>query len=315
MQLTLKQLEYFRAVMETGSINGAAKILNVSQPNVSRMIKYTEGRLKLQLFNREKGRVQPTPEAVAIFREVQSLHSHLASLNDFVQRIVTGQTGRFVVGSSPSLGRFIVPSTLARLRRAYPSLPIKLDILSVSQVIEYLVFGQGECACTIFPITHPQIETDAFTAGTLVCAVPRGHPLAQKQRLMAEDIADQPIIGFEPTTPHGEVVESLFAQAGIKPSFLTVARFAESACALAEQGCGIALVDEFTMAGNAFPNLVAVPLERSRSFHIYLHRSVERPLSIFGQRFRDFLAGNHHDNESKRSNGESTKNSKPLVER
>src|SRR5262249_42480182 len=84
MRLGLKQIEYFRAVMETGSVSGAATLLNVSQPNVSRMLKYTETRLGMPLFDRLKGRLQPTPEALALFREVQSLHAHLESLQESV---------------------------------------------------------------------------------------------------------------------------------------------------------------------------------------------------------------------------------------
>lgn len=54
MQLGFKQIEYFRAVMETGSVSGAATLLNVSQPNVSRMLKYMEMRIGLSLFERLK---------------------------------------------------------------------------------------------------------------------------------------------------------------------------------------------------------------------------------------------------------------------
>ena len=68
MRLTFKQIEYFRAVMETGSVSGAAKLLNVSQPNVSRMLKYTETRIGMTLFLRLKGRLKPTPEALTTDR-------------------------------------------------------------------------------------------------------------------------------------------------------------------------------------------------------------------------------------------------------
>ena len=55
MQLNLRQIEVFRAIMLTGSISGAAKLLNVSQPAVSRLIAYTESRVGLMLFERIKG--------------------------------------------------------------------------------------------------------------------------------------------------------------------------------------------------------------------------------------------------------------------
>jgi DNA-binding transcriptional LysR family regulator len=289
MQLGLKQIEYFRAVMETGSVSGAATLLCVSQPNVSRMLKYTETRLGMTLFERLKGRLHPTPEALALFREIQPLHAQLEQLQDSVRRIRNGESGRLMIGASPSLGRFVVPDIIATLRQKFPTLAVKLDILSVSQVIEYVAFGQGECACTIFPIEHPQIATDTFATGNLVCAVPVGHRFTHVQHLTADEIAKEPLIGFEPSTPHGKVVQAFFARAGVTPEFRSIVRFAESACALAEHGSGLALVDEFTMAGNAFPKLVAIRLKVRNPFRIYLHRPAQRSLSIAGHHFREIL--------------------------
>lgn len=290
MSLSLKQIEYFRAVVETGSISGAAALLNVSQPNVSRIVKHTESRLGLRLFQRTKGRLQPTPEALELFREVQLLHARLELLQDAVQRIATGENRRFVVGASPSLGRSVIPSLLAPLRATFPSLTVKLDILSVAQVVEYVAFGEGECACTLFPIDHPQLVSDVHASGRLVCAVPAGHPLASRASLDASDLTGEDLIGFEPATPHGRIVEAVFARAGTQPRFRSIVRFAESACALAEYGNGVALVDEFTMAGNAFPALRAIPVTAGRPFRVHLHRSARRPLSVVGERFRQLLA-------------------------
>src|SRR6185312_17167203 len=116
----------------------------------------------------------------------QSLHLHLESLQDSVRRIASGAYRRFPVGASPSLGRHVVPSILSRLREDFAELPVKFDILSMSQIVDYLVFGQGECACTIFPVKHPQITTEAGVSGSLVCVVPRDHRLAGEHSLTAE---------------------------------------------------------------------------------------------------------------------------------
>ncbi len=289
ISLSLKQIEYFRAVMEAGTVSGAAALLNVSQPNVSRMLKYTEGRLAMRLFERSHGRLQPTAEARALYREVQSLHAHLESLQDAVRHIARGELGRFTVGGSPSLGRHVLPAALSSLRREFPQLAVKLDILSVSQVIEYVTLNQGECACTIFPISHPQIETQACAVGALVCAVPRGHALAGRSSIAPADLAAESLIGFEPNTPHGRVMDDFLRQAGHEPVYPCTARFAETACALAEKGNGITLVDEFTMSGRAFPNLVALPTRWRKPFRIYLHRAGDRPLSRIGTRLGELL--------------------------
>jgi len=291
IRISLKQLEYFRAVMEAGTVSGAAALLNVSQPNVSRMLKYTEGRLGLCLFERCKGRLQPTPEASALYREVHSLHAHLESLQEALRHIARGELGRLTVGASPSLGRYVLPTVLSRLRRESPKLAVKLDILSVSQVIEYLTLAEGECACTIFPISHPQIETQAYAAGALVCAVPRDHRLASRGVITPKDLATENVIAFEPNTPHGRVVIEFLGPSSRETVFLSTVRFAETACALAEQGDGIALVDEFTMRGNVFPNLVALPTKWRKPFRIYLHRASHRPLSLAASRLGQLLAG------------------------
>ncbi len=276
--------------MEAGTVSGAAALLHVSQPNVSRMLKYTESRLGMNLFERRSGRLLATPQAQALFREVQSLHQHLESLQEAVDRIASGQAGRLSVGASPSLGRFVLPSVISQLRRTFPSLPVKLDILSVSQVIDYLIYGQGECACTIFPINDPRIESEPFAPGALVCAVPKEHRLNGSKAITAQDIAGEPLIGFDAYTPHGQVVTQFFAASGLTPAMAYTVRFAESACALVEQGDGVALVDEFTVSGNAFPNLVCVQTRFRRPFRIYFHRSRERPLSTAGLKFRDLLS-------------------------
>ncbi len=290
VDISLKQIEYFRAVMEAGTVSGAAALLNVSQPNVSRMLKYTEGRVGMRLFERCKGRLQPTPEARALYREVHSLHAHLESLQDALRHIAHGEFGRFTVGASPSLGRHVLPAALSSLRREHPKLAIKLDILSVSQVIEYLTLGQGECACTIFPISHPQITTQAYATGALVCAVPRDHRLAGRPVIAAKDLAGESLISFEPITPHGRVVREFLKSTGHDPIYPCTVRFAESACALAEKGNGIALVDEFTMSGNVFPTLIALPTKWRKPFRMYLHHAADRPLSRMGTRLGELLA-------------------------
>ena len=289
-RLGLKQIEYFRAVIEAGTVSAAAELLNVSQPNVSRMLKYLEQRLGFALFDRHRGRLQPTPEARELFKEVHSLHLHLESLQDAVRRIAAGETGMLRIGCSPSLGRFVIPRLVATLRREMPRLPLRLDILSVAQVVDYLVFGEGDCACTIFTIAHPLIVTEEYARGSLVCVVPKGHRLAARTGALGpRDLAGEALIGFPDNTPHGRIVQEFFGSAGAQPKLAASVRFAETACALAEQGNGIALVDEFTISGEVFPALAAVPLRFRKPFRIYFHRLAAQPLSRPGVRFRELL--------------------------
>src|SRR5947209_4443773 len=78
--LNLRQIETFRAVMICGSIIGAAKLLNVTQPGVSRTIGMLEAKLGYALFQRRGRRIVPTPEAEALFREVEKSYRSIETI-------------------------------------------------------------------------------------------------------------------------------------------------------------------------------------------------------------------------------------------
>lgn len=271
MLLNLRQIEFFRAVMIAKTVSGAAELLHVSQPGVSRVIKHMETKLGVELFERRKGRLVPTPEALALFDEIQSLYKHLENLNEATHRILSGEDTLFRFGASPSLSRSLIPSVLSRLREKLPATLIKFEVLSMDQVVDYLSFNQGECVVTIFPIDHPVIDSKPCMRGELVCVMQPDHPLAEKAVLEPADFAGEPLISFDPETPHGRIVASVYAEIGREPVISTYVRFAETACALVEAGLGIALVDEFTVMGNAFSKLVSRPLSTKRNFDVYLH--------------------------------------------
>ena len=79
MKFRLRQMEVFRAVMLTGSIKAASQLLFASQPAVSRIIAHTEQTLGLTLFNRVKGKLVPTPEGEALYREVDEFYHHASA--------------------------------------------------------------------------------------------------------------------------------------------------------------------------------------------------------------------------------------------
>src|SRR5882724_8871896 len=103
--MTLRQVEVMRAVMGTGTIGGAARLLNVSAPGISRLVKYTEKSLGIRFFQRQNGRYFPTPEAQNIFEQINGVYKKVDDLTEIISKIGHGALSELRVGSVPSISK------------------------------------------------------------------------------------------------------------------------------------------------------------------------------------------------------------------
>src|SRR5271163_1142281 len=201
--LTLRQIEVVRAVMLTGTIAGAARLLNVAAPGLSRLMKHTEDSLGARLFSRRGGRFVPAPEAREIFAKVNELHRNLENLHFAIGALERGEGAEFKFGATPSIAQAMAPLAVADLRRRYPDLLIDFDILKLEDAIDFLLLGRGEVAAVSARLEHPAITFEPLAQGRLYCVVAENHPLASRTRIAAAEIAAHPLIGIEPRDPYG----------------------------------------------------------------------------------------------------------------
>ena len=117
MVFKLRHMEVFRAVMLTGSISAAAKLLYVSQPAVSKLIQYIEGRLTYRLFERINNRLVPTAEAQVLFREVERVYQAALEVNECALSLGAGGHRKLRISCSASLSTVVIPIALAQLKR------------------------------------------------------------------------------------------------------------------------------------------------------------------------------------------------------
>lgn len=120
--MNLRQLEIFRAVVETGTTKGAAHQLIISQPAVSNVIQHTEDQLGFRLFHRVRGRLVATEEALSLYAESSSIFLLFASLQKKVEDLKHGRFGSLRIASTPSLGHSILPQAVHPLPQNGPAL-------------------------------------------------------------------------------------------------------------------------------------------------------------------------------------------------
>ncbi|CAM3677395.1 DNA-binding transcriptional LysR family regulator [Paracidovorax anthurii] len=235
--------------MLTGSVKGAASLLCMSQPAVSRIVSHTEHTIGLVLFERTKGRLVPTPEAKALVKEVESFYQHAIQVNEFAESLRTGSAGTLNICASHCLSRGLVSRAIARFLEKYPKVRVQLRASLLADMPDEVLSSRADMAVSVLPLDHAHLDVLRFTEGRMVCVVPRGHPLAMAQEVHFSDIARYPTITHHPSIPFGQLVSAAFERAHVHLDSRIDIYHTDVACSLVRAGAGIAIVDEFTVEG------------------------------------------------------------------
>lgn len=283
--MTLRQIEVVRAIMVTGTIAGAAQLLNVSAPGISRLMKHTENMLGLRLFERKQGRYVPTAQAHRIFDQINTVYGKIEDLRYVISRLEAGESQDLRIGSVPSISNVMVPRAIERVRRKHPSLLIDINILKIEECIDYILLGKGEVVAMSHKFDHPSISFTPLASGELYCIVPMNHPLASRRSITAREIVKHPLIGIDPNDPYGRIMANIFGRHGLSYDITIRARFGSTVCALVKAGLGIAVIDQFTVAHDAVPGIHLLEIEEPTQFQTYIAARAGVPLSSFAESF------------------------------
>jgi DNA-binding transcriptional LysR family regulator len=137
----------------------------------------------------------------------------------------------------------------------------------------------------MFPSDHPNLVVETLRRGRLVCVLPVDHPLAGNSVVTPADIAGHTLISYDPDTAQGQLIEQAFASAPVRRDVAIEVRFGHTACALVQAGAGVALVDEFSVTGGIFPDLIVRPFQPEKWFTLSIVRDRLRPLSRAAEGF------------------------------
>ncbi len=284
MALNLRQIEVFRAVMTTGSISGASRVLMISQPAVSRMLSHTEQRIGFPLFERIKGRLYPSPEARRLFRDVENVYRDVQRVNSTLYDLTQRRQGVVRIAASSSLGHQVVPRAMTSFRQEH-GVRVSLDCQRHTQLRDQLLDRQADLGISLFPVSHPNLEVNPLHRAGMVCACPADHPLAGRDSVTLPELRHFELIGYGAETPFGMHIRTAFEAAGEPWRPATEVDSPHYACALADAGGGIALIDEFSWRGWRSDRLTAVPLPVEQRLMVSLVYHRTEPLSQLARAF------------------------------
>jgi DNA-binding transcriptional LysR family regulator len=280
--MQLRELEYFRTLMLSGTMTRAAEELGISQPAVSVTIATLEKKIGFKLFARQAGRLRPTPEAHLFFNEVSRSLAAFDSTMRAAAEIREGKRGSLSILAYPSISIALLPRILSLFMAERPDIRINLVSRSSYVVKELISTQQFDLAIAELPTDHPADRTERFSY-RCDCILPNDHPLVARDVVTAQDLSNIPFISLfrDHTTSHQ--LATAFSLANAKWNIAAEVQYFVSVCELVAAGCGVGLVDPVISAPFT-GEVTRRPFEPAITYEIGLLYP-DKALSVIAQEF------------------------------
>jgi DNA-binding transcriptional LysR family regulator len=288
-------------VVSTGSITGAARLLNVSQPGVSRSLADLEREIGFALFIRDKKRLFITPEGSAFYDELTRSYTGLVRLAKAAEEIRQLRRGHLRIAVMPALCFGGLPKAIKTFLDTYSSLKVSFEAQTSQRVVESVAGQHIDIGIAQIPPEYPGLNIRASFRSDCVCVMPVGHPLGDRKVVRAADLKDQAFVSLPPSSMAGLQFNHILAEANLHfvPRVETLTSFA--ACAMVTGGLGVAVVDPFTAAAFAGEKLLQRPFQPTVNFGFRLIYPAHRVVSKAAQTLLEHLADAIEDDPLVRS--------------
>jgi len=288
--LNFRQIEAFRAVMLAGSMTQAARDLHTSQPNVSRVIAQLERRIGVKLFDRHAGKLMPTLEGQAFFRDVEHMFAGLLNLEDAANIIRQRGVGRLRIVSVPSMAIHVVPEAMRTFAQNFPDVALALHVADSLTVCQWLAAGYADVGVVseIFDATGIVAHTIQINAG--VCVVSAMHRLASLTRAVTpQDLIGEKFLSLKSSdTMRKKIDQACLIQGKEKRLLVCESHFAAAVFHMVSRDMGVSIANPL-MAANDRSRVVMLPFTPRIEFSTYVVLPRNRPVNMLTQRFMQSL--------------------------
>lgn len=287
--INVRHLAVLRAVMKTGSVSAAARLLNISQPAVTKTLQLIEHRLGIPLFRREMGRLHATPEGTLLMPGVHQIFSALEALERQADEIAGGNIGRLSVATNATLSASVTAAAISRYGLKRPSVLVHVHALSSRQVMEEVANGQHDLGILDTALGEEYLQSEELCKVFFGCVMPKDHHLARHDAIEPEHLRDEALITFNENTSMGAMLRERFGQLQIPLNIAVTTNHALVACLLTRSRRGLGLIDPFLLLSDMFPDLVMRPLKPAVELRPRIVFPPNRHRSIVAREFADTI--------------------------
>ena len=217
LRYSLRQIEYFIAVGESGSVAAAAKLVNVSSPSISAAITALEAEFGVQLFLRRHAHALAlTAAGRQLLAEGKRLLTAAEGLTTLAANIGSHISGPLAIGCLKTFASLILPDLRRTFEATYPAVTVTQYELDHADLIDRIRRGELDIGLTYDLAVPPDIAFAPLATLDPWVIVSASHPLAGKPQIVPEDLAGEPMVLLD--LPYSsDYFLSLFDQIGTRP--------------------------------------------------------------------------------------------------
>ena len=283
--MNLRHMEVFHAVYAMKSVSAAARLLKVSQPNISNIIAHAESDLGFLLFRRLKGRLVPTDEAHLLFRVVDQMQGNLLTARALARNLRGGLDSFLRISVLPSLGLAVAPAAIRTLLQSHRQARVDVQTLHHDDVPRALSERDCDLAIGFDALVHPRLHSFKIGRGELVLLYPKASFPEGKERISLSAIRTENFISVINSGPVGDLLSRALSAQDIALQDRISVRTFYVAAGLVRAGAGIAVIDEFTASAVAGGDAAFRRLDPPLAFDVHCIFLVDRPPSRLGKAF------------------------------
>jgi DNA-binding transcriptional LysR family regulator len=244
-QITLRQIEYFLSVADTGQISRSANLCSVSQSSMTIALQNLEDTVGVALLARHAKGVRLTEAGVRFLRHVQQArqsvdHAVLAAQEE------PGQIAGMVrIGVTETISAYLLPSMMATLTRRFRNLQVEVIEREREVIEQQLLAGDLDMALLLVSNTalHDDLKGETIVRSPRRLWTPPDHPLLDAQRVTLEDVARENYLLLD-MDEHLQTVARYWGKFGIEPRVRMQSKSIEAVRSLVAFGEGVTILSD-----------------------------------------------------------------------
>ena len=248
------------AVADLGSFVRAAKLLNLSQPALSRRIQKLEQALGAPLLERSTRHVALTmvgrdfvPKVRRFLGEFETSVLHISDRG-------LSSSGQIAIAAVPSAVFYFLPQAIRRFSEMHPRIRIRILDIGANEGLEAVTRGEADFGINFIGASHPEIDLTPLTEDPFVLACRKDHPLAARRQVRWEELGAHRVIIVGRNSGNRTLIDDALVQRGLQLRWSYEVMHLSGSLSLVEAGLGVAVLPKLATPSRGHPIIQTVPL-------------------------------------------------------